>query len=36
MPEPLDFTARTPRFSLPMLFAGQAQKEFTVCLNKSW
>jgi hypothetical protein len=26
--EPVTFTSSTPRFALPMLFAGQAQKEF--------
>lgn len=30
MPDPLSFTSASPRFSLPFLFAGQAQKEFTV------
>lgn len=30
MPDPLAFTSASPRFSLPFLFAGQAQKEFTV------
>lgn len=30
MSEPLSFTDATPRFSLPMLFAGQSQKEVFV------
>lgn len=30
MSDPLDFPSLTPRFALPLLFAGQAQKEFTV------
>lgn len=30
MPDPIEFTAATPRFALPLLFAGQAQKEFFV------
>ncbi len=30
MTNPLAFTSRTARFDLPLLFAGQAQKEFTV------
>jgi hypothetical protein len=30
MSDPLPFESATPRFSLPMLFAGQAQKEFFV------
>jgi hypothetical protein len=30
MPDPLEFPATTPRHSLPLLFAGQAQKEFFV------
>ena len=30
MSDPLTFPSRTARFSLPLLFAGQAQKEFTV------
>lgn len=30
MPDPLTFASASPRFSLPFLFAGQAQKEFTV------
>ncbi|RKF20572.1 DUF2793 domain-containing protein [Altericroceibacterium spongiae] len=30
MPDPLSFTSTSPRFGLPMLFAGQAQKEFFV------
>ncbi|GAA4641938.1 hypothetical protein GCM10023115_02650 [Pontixanthobacter gangjinensis] len=30
MPDPVQFTSSTPRFSLPFLFAGQAQKEFLV------
>ncbi|MCB2050668.1 MAG: DUF2793 domain-containing protein [Novosphingobium sp.] len=30
MPSPLTFTSASPRFSLPFLFAGQAQKELTV------
>lgn len=30
MADPISFTAATPRFSLPFLFAGQAQKEFYV------
>ena len=28
MPEPLTFTSSSPRFGLPLLFPGQAQKEF--------
>lgn len=28
MSEPIAFTSHTPRFELPLLFAGQAQKEF--------
>jgi hypothetical protein len=28
--EPIEFEAKTARMALPMLFAGQAQKEFTV------
>lgn len=28
MPEPIKFTSHTHRFALPLLFAGQAQKEF--------
>lgn len=28
MAEPISFTTSTPRFELPLLFAGQAQKEF--------
>lgn len=28
MAEPITFSSTTPRFSLPLLFAGQAQKEF--------
>lgn len=28
MAEPIAFTSHTPRFSIPLLFAGQAQKEF--------
>ena len=30
MPEPIDFTESTKRLSLPLLFSGQAQKEFFV------
>lgn len=30
MAEPISFTSETPRWSLPLLFAGQAQKEFFV------
>lgn len=30
MPEPVTFTSASPRFGLPLLFAGQAQKEFFV------
>lgn len=30
MPDPLSFTANSPRFRLPLLFTGQSQKEFTV------
>lgn len=30
MTDPLSFTSATPRFALPFLFAGQAQKEFFV------
>ena len=30
MPEPISFTSATPRHGLPLLFAGQAQKEFFV------
>lgn len=30
MTNPTVFTSRTARFDLPLLFAGQAQKEFTV------
>jgi hypothetical protein len=30
MPDPIAFTTATPRFGLPLLFAGQAQKEFYV------
>ena len=30
MTEPLAFTSRSARFGLPFLFAGQAQREFTV------
>lgn len=30
MTDPLSFTSASPRFALPMLFAGQAQKEFAV------
>lgn len=30
MTEPISFTSASPRFSLPLLFAGQAQKEFYV------
>ncbi|WP_336979403.1 DUF2793 domain-containing protein [Altererythrobacter fulvus] len=30
MPDPISFTSASPRFALPLLFAGQAQKEFTV------
>jgi hypothetical protein len=28
--DPISFTAATPRFALPLLFAGQSQKEFYV------
>lgn len=30
MAAPIQFTSSTPRFALPLLFAGQAQKEFFV------
>jgi hypothetical protein len=30
MTDPVSFTSATPRFSLPLLFSGQAQKEFYV------
>lgn len=30
MTDPISFTPATPRFSLPLLFSGQAQKEFYV------
>ena len=30
MPEPINFPAASPRYRLPLLFAGQTQKEFTV------
>lgn len=30
MPDPIVFNATSPRFKLPLLFAGQAQKEFFV------
>lgn len=30
MSDPISFTSSTPRFGLPFLFAGQAQKEFSV------
>lgn len=30
MPEPLSYSTSTPRLGLPLLFAGQAQKETTV------
>lgn len=30
MPDPIAFTSVSPRFKLPLLFAGQAQKEFFV------
>lgn len=30
MTDPISFTSATPRFGLPLLFAGQAQKEFYV------
>jgi len=30
MSDPLEFPSRSPRFALPLLFAGQAQKEFSV------
>lgn len=30
MPASIDFTNTSPRYKLPFLFAGQAQKEFTV------
>lgn len=30
MPDPISFTTACPRFKLPLLFSGQAQKEFYV------
>lgn len=30
MTDPIQFTSATPRFALPLLFSGQAQKEFYV------
>ncbi|MXP26872.1 DUF2793 domain-containing protein [Altererythrobacter indicus] len=30
MPDPISFTSASPRFGLPLLFAGQTQKEFFV------
>ncbi len=30
MSDPVQFEGATPRFALPLLFAGQAQKEFFV------
>ncbi|OCC24237.1 hypothetical protein MB02_06385 [Croceicoccus estronivorus] len=30
MPAPISFLSASPRFGLPLLFAGQSQKEFTV------
>lgn len=30
MPDPVSFTSASPRYALPLLFAGQAQKEFHV------
>ena len=30
MSQPLDYPSKTARFALPLLFSGQAQKEFTV------
>jgi len=30
MSDPIEFTSASPRFGLPLLFAGQAQKEFFV------
>jgi len=30
MSDPLNLSSKSPRFGLPMLFAGQAQKEFSV------
>jgi hypothetical protein len=30
MTDPISFTSSTPRFALPLLFAGQSQKEFYV------
>ena len=30
MTDPISFTPATPRFALPLLFAGQSQKEFYV------
>jgi hypothetical protein len=30
MPDPLSFASMTPRYGLPLLFAGQSQKEFYV------
>jgi hypothetical protein len=31
--DPISFTSATPRFALPLLFAGQSQKEF--CVNEA-
>ncbi len=30
MPDPISFTSTSPRFDLPLLFSGQAQREFYV------
>jgi len=30
MSDPLDFPSKSPRYALPLLFAGQAQKEFFI------
>ena len=30
MPDPISFTSLSPRLALPLIFAGQTQKEFTV------
>ena len=30
MPDPISFTSASPRFALPLLFTGQAQKEYFV------
>jgi hypothetical protein len=30
MTDPISFTSTSPRFSLPLLFVGQSQKEFTI------